>query len=205
MRMPFLRAMDTSEREDQKAETLVAAAFWAVVLTGWFVWLVILGVLLSQDNTLIVNGLCGNLWQFMLVRTILWGFEWLQAVFTASGLENWVRALAGLEHIESHHEGGCFALLLGSSALLRWVGTLLHFVYNASLAVFAVVVVPSAVIDNAPCCVNALAASSFTGTYTLATFGWVFLVIDCMQAAARGVWLVMRHGEVYQRLHQQTP
>jgi hypothetical protein len=60
------------------------------------------------------------------------------------------------------------------------------------------VIVPESVFDHTPCCVNALSATSFTGTYTLAIFGWVFLVSDCAQTAARGTWLAIRHGEARQ-------
>ena len=179
-------------------DRVVVPLFWGTLLAGWFAWLVVLCVLLSQDNTLAVNGLCGSLWSFMMVRTLLFGLEWLQAAVAFSGVENLIRQALGLPTIDSHTEGGCFALLLGSNDLLRWVGTLVHFVYNGVLAIAAIAIVPESVFDHTPCCVNALAATSFTGTYTLAILGWVFLVSDCAQTAARGTWLAIRHGEARQ-------
>ena len=179
-------------------DRVVVPLFWGTLLAGWFAWLVVLCVLLSQDNTLAVNGLCGSLWSFMMVRTLLFGLEWLQAAVAFSGVENLIRQAVGLPTIDSHTEGGCFALLLGSNDLLRWVGTLVHFVYNGVLAIAAIAIVPESVFDHTPCCVNALAATSFTGTYTLAILGWVFLVSDCAQTAARGTWLAIRHGEARQ-------
>ena len=179
-------------------DRVVVPLFWGTLLAGWFAWLVVLCVLLSQDNTLAVNGLCGSLWSFMMVRTLLFGLEWLQAAVAFSGVENLIRQALGLPTIDSHTEGGCVALLLGSNDLLRWVGTLVHFVYNGVLAIAAIAIVPESVFDHTPCCVNALAATSFTGTYTLAILGWVFLVSDCAQTAARGTWLAIRHGEARQ-------
>ena len=191
---------DEEDDEDgaQLRDRVVVPLFWGTLLAGWFAWFVILCVLLAQDNTLEVNGLCGSLWPFMMVRTLLFGLEWLQSFVAFSGLENLVRQAAGLPAIDSHADGGCFALLLGSSELLRWVGTLIHFVYNGVLAIAAIAIVPESVFDRTPCCVSALAATSFTGTYTLAILGWVFLVSDCAQTAARGTWLAIRHGEARQ-------
>jgi hypothetical protein len=192
------------EEDDDDSESamlrdrVVVPLFWGTLLAGWFAWLVILCVLLSQDNTREVNGLCGSLWPFMMVRTLLFGLEWLQAFVAFSGLENLARRAMGLPTIDSHTEGGCFALLLGTNDLLRWIGTLIHFVYNGVLAIAAIAIVPESVFDRTPCCVQALAATSFTGTYTLAILGWVFLVSDCAQTAARGTWLAIRHGEARQ-------
>ena len=187
---------DEEEDTGDLRDRVVVPLFWGTLLSGWFAWLVVLCVLLSQDNTLAVNGLCGSLWPFMMVRTLLLGLEWLQSIAAFSGLENVVRSLAGLPLIDSHTEGGCFALIVGSSDLLRWVGTFIHFIYNGVLALAAIAVVPESVFDRTPCCANALAASSFTGTYTLAIMGWIFLVSDCAQTAARGTWLAVRHAEV---------
>jgi hypothetical protein len=200
--LPSHKEEDDDEEDDedgaQLRDRVVVPLFWGTLLAGWFAWFVILCVLLAQDNTLEVNGLCGSLWPFMMVRTLLFGLEWLQSFVAFSGLENLVRQAAGLPAIDSHADGGCFALLLGSSELLRWVGTLIHFVYNGVLAIAAIAIVPESVFDRTPCCVSALAATSFTGTYTLAILGWVFLVSDCAQTAARGTWLAIRHGEARQ-------
>ena len=195
---PYAPDDDDDSESALLRDRVVVPLFWGTLLAGWFAWLVVLCVLLSQDNTLAVNGLCGSLWSFMMVRTLLFGLEWLQAAVAFSGVENLIRQAVGLPTIDSHTEGGCFALLLGSNDLLRWVGTLVHFVYNGVLAIAAIAIVPESVFDHTPCCVNALAATSFTGTYTLAILGWVFLVSDCAQTAARGTWLAIRHGEARQ-------
>ncbi len=107
-----------------------------------------------------------------------------------------MRGCIGAEQLRSDESGGCCPLLFGESDGTAWGATFCQFVYNAGFALAAVFIVPAAVVDAAPCCVNALAASSFTGTYTLASFAWVYLALDSAQAVARATWLVHRHANM---------
>ena len=188
--------MGEDEEEEQERDNRLVPLFWGLILLGWLGVLIFIGMLLSSDDTLAVHGLCGDLWEFMLIRTVCFGLEWAQAAAAFSGLENAARACAGVPTVERHQEGGCFDLLLGSNEAVRWFGTLVHFLFNAAFAVAGIIVVPRALADPAPCCVNALAAGSLTGTYTLGVLGWLYLISDGIQSGARGAWLAMRHKDL---------
>lgn len=209
--MPYLTEHDhTIRQEPSQCDHIWWPMLWSVVLIGWFVVLVLLSVLLSGDNTLEVNGLCGALWPFMLFRTVCFGAEWLLEVAAFLGFESMMRnciyARPNNNNNNRHDakEAGCLSLFLGVNDAVRWFGVFMRFVVNAAFGLAGLVVVPRALVDPAPCCVNALSATSFTGTYTLGVLAWLLVVLDCMQGAARGTWLVMRHGDVREYLAEEA-
>jgi hypothetical protein len=185
---------DQHDTNPNEANRLCVPLFAVFLLLGWLVWICLTFALLASDNTLAVNGLCGQLWDYMLIRTLGFLVEMLLTAAQLLDVESMVRACAGVQPLGADDEGGCCALMAGGEGVVvEWMGTLGRFVYHCAFGLAGAVVIPSAVVDRAPCCANALAATSLTGTYTLAAFAWVYLFGDWIQAAVRGTWLVHRH------------
>jgi len=89
-------------------------------------------------------------------------------------------------------DDGCFELVAGQSPLMRSIGFFVRFVYNGGFVIAALLIVPNALMDHAPCCLKAMSSNSFTGTYTLAVFAWAYLVLDCMTTAIYAMALLYR-------------
>jgi hypothetical protein len=188
-------AVSGGDSRATEESNMLMPLFAALILLGCFVWVSVTFALLEADSTLMVHGLCGRLWEYMLIRTIAFTLELLQALLLYMDAENWMRQCLGMNQLEEEETGGCFALLFGGGETTAWWAAFVHFLYNLGFAFAGAIIVPAAVVDAAPCCVNALAASSFTGTYTLASFAWVHLALDCVQTTVRGTWLAHRRAE----------
>ena len=177
--------------EDDNGDELWTAIFGVLLLCGWLAWIVLCGVLLVQYSTPQVQLLCGTLWTYMEARTACFALELLfmlvQLFFISTPTTN---NSVGFEE----EEDGCAGLFCGSSPAARWWGWFMHFVYSLVFAIIGVAVLPAALIDHTPCCLNALSESSFTGTYTLAIFAWMYFILDTVHASALGMWLVQTHA-----------
>ena len=174
---PSLNIHDDS---NDNGDELWTAIFGVLLLCGWLAWIVICGVLLVQDSTPQVQLLCGSLWTYMEARTACFAFELLFLL---------VQLFLSMSNSEDDEGGLC-----GSSPAGRWWGWFVHFVYSLVFAIIGVAVLPAALIDHTPCCLNALSESSFTGTYTLAIFAWMYFILDTVHASALGMWLVQTHA-----------
>ena len=187
-----LLSTTTAHTATEDGDELWTAIFGVLLLCGWLVWIVLCGVLLVQDSTPQVQFLCGNLWTYMEARTACFAIELLLLLVQLFFLSPSSSSTTGMTSLEEDEEG-C-AGLCGSSPVARWWGWFAHFVYSLVFAIISIAVLPAALIDHTPCCLNALGASSFTGTYTLAIFAWMYLVLDIVQASALGMWLVQTHA-----------
>ena len=187
--------------EEEEGYAIAASVVRALIYMVSAVGVVMAFVLLQSSNTPAVHSACGHaLWEFLLVRTIFMLLELLQIGFRQllriatvnddapkSGEEEEENGGALLQHHQHHADE--------EDDSGTWYGDLLHLAYNFAFAVYATFVVPMALVDHAPCCTNALVLASFTGTYTLASFAWIFFVVDWMQVIVRGLTLLVRaHG-----------
>jgi len=191
----------------RESSDVCVALFYVLLGVLWLAWIVVVLVLLAQDPSLDANGQCGYLWEFMLVRTVCFALELTQRVIEKCVLEDEAgRACLGLEDeqhqqllpssAQANDDDGCLDLIAGQSPLMHSVGLFVRFAYNGGFVIAALLILPNALMDHAPCCLKAMAASSFTGTYTLGVFAWAYLVLDCVMTTAYAIALLQRRDTV---------
>jgi len=187
---------------------LAASVLRALIYMFSAVGTVVAFVLLQSSNTQEVRTACGHaLWEFLLVRTIFLLLELLQIGFKhllslafddASGAPLDADDGGGNDNEALFHSAAAGDGRIAPRSRKDdteeggWYGGLIHLVYNFGFAMYATFVVPTALVDHAPCCTNALASASFTGTYTLAAFAWIYFTVDWVQVIVRGLLFLVR-------------
>jgi hypothetical protein len=173
--MYYTRSEDASSGE--AGHVLASRLVLLCLRLACVVCLLFVFVLLQGSNTPAVTTACGGaLWIYMLLRALGWMLELLQLCCCTM-------YQLGAEGEEIH------------SLSSLWYVELAYLIYCVGFALYATFVVPSALVDRAPACECALNEASFTGTYTLAVFAWLFLVVDWLQVVVRGLLFVAR-GDV---------
>ena len=177
--------------DDGGNDVLWEGLFALLLLCGWIAWVVICAVLLAQDQTPEVAHRCGNLWVYLEARTICFGLEVLESVGMLGGVESTLRACCGCAPLAQDADGGCVQGILGRhNGVGRWYAWCLHFLMNMGFAITGLAVLPPALMNGPPNCLDALSASSFTGTYTLGIFAWLYLILDLVLTGGIATWLV---------------
>ena len=178
-------------QDDGGNDILWEGLFSMLLLGGWIAWVVVCSVLLAQDQTPEVAHRCGDLWVYLEARTICFGLELLETVVMLVGVERGTRACCGCAALPQDEDGGFVEGVMGRhNGTGHWYAWALRFLMNLGFAITGAVVLPPAIMTDAPNCLDALSASSFTGTYTLGIFAWLYLILDLVLTGGIATWLV---------------
>ena len=159
-------SLNRSSFNEEDGDVLCVSLFTLFLLLCWLVWLILISILLVGDDTVMGGShSCGNLWEFVLIRTICFALEYAQVIinlfvremgltqcflcsvfgYSASNDENAMpyNNENDTDHVESaSNDATCFELALGNSLVAIWTATLFHFCYNAAFAIAALIVLP---------------------------------------------------------------